>query len=561
MLLLAGLLLVLATAGSLSAAPPVAPAAVLTTAEQAFVSFLDARDAVAFIESGKAERFEGLDLAHWRKLAGDRRAALDAALAALSPQQLVAADRSALETMQRSLAGLDSDATTAGPKPNCADAKRPNLEYNALRAALVECFVEHGNHLRFEQQEINRGTALQQLHVLNEPARRRAVFDSFTPLWKALVGANDDASPYRRMIKMAAVDAASRGSEIDAAARAIGVNTSEVERWLVQVLEAWRESTPAVAVEPWDFRYVNSAANRRLQAFIPTDALLPVNQRFYRDLGADLARLKVTFDLTARPDKSPLAYTDFLQRGRLTSKAWRRPRARVVGTYPEGGLFAINELVHENGHAVHVSTIRTRPAFMDWPDTLFTEAFADVPAWSVHEVAWQRRYLGHVAPECESQRALFGNVMLDVAWSLFELRLLRDPSADPNAVWTEITSRYLNIIPHPELPWWALRVQLVSNPGYMVNYGLGAILTAEIRTATANAIGSFDAGNPRWYRWSSAQLLEFGSERDTRSLLNGLLGRPVSPDSLLGQLGRCRTNSRGVQPASDTLPILTSNSR
>jgi hypothetical protein len=49
------------------------------------------------------------------------------------------------------------------------------------------------------------------------------------------------------------------------------------------------------------------------------------------------------------------------------------------------------------------------------------------------------------------------------------------------------------------MSWWAVRVQLVSRPGYMVNYGLGAVLTAEMRKATSDAIGPFDAGNPKWY--------------------------------------------------------------
>jgi hypothetical protein len=247
----------------------------------------------------------------------------------------------------------------------------------------------------------------------------------------------------------------------------------------------------------------------------------------------------VVFDLAMRPDKSPLAYTDFLVRGRWVEGVWQRPVARVLGTYPTGGLFSLNELVHENGHAVHVSAIRTRPAYMDWPDTLFTEAFADVPSWSVHEPAWQRRYLGAAVSEASSMRALFANVMLDVAWSLFELRLLRDPALDPNAVWTEITRDYLRVVPHPEMPWWAMRVQLAGNPGYMVNYGLGALLTAEMRARTAQAIGPFDTGNPRWYGWVSAQLLQYGAERDTQRLLQDLLGRPLSPDALLEQIKRC----------------------
>ena len=52
------------------------------------------------------------------------------------------------------------------------------------------------------------------------------------------------------------------------------------------------------------------------------------------------------------------------------------------------------------------------------------------------------------------------------------------------------------------------------------------------------AIGPFDTGNLRWYPWLGEQLLRFGSERDTRTLMRDLLGRPVSPDALLRQLRR-----------------------
>ena len=123
--------------------------------------------------------------------------------------------------------------------------------------------------------------------------------------------------------------------------------------------------------------------------------------------------------------------------------------------------------------------------FIPWAMISSVEAFADVPAWSSMQPAWQRKYLGTSATVAASLRELFSDVMLDVAWGLFELRMLRDPSADPNAVWTDITARYLNIVPHPEISWWAMRVQLVRWPGYMINYGLGAVLTADIRQRTA----------------------------------------------------------------------------
>ena len=534
----------LAAVAAVSAVAAPSTASPVATTELAFLDYLDAVGGAAFIESGKVDRFEGRDLAAWQRLAQERRDALGKGLAEVAASRLAAEDARAVEAMRRSLEALAADETTAGVREQtCKDAERRDADFGALRAALVSCYVEFGNRLQFEGGVVDRGSALQLLHVIPEPARRKALFDAFVPLWTALNGANEADSPYRRMIAMAAADASKRGSEVDAAARAIGVETGDIERWLVQILEAWREASPAEMVEPWDYRYLNSSANRQLEAKIPAQSLLPANERFYRDLGADLGKVAVVFDLEPRPDKSPLAYTDFLKRGRAVGSQWRSPVARVVGTYPTGGLFSLNELVHESGHAVHVSAIHTRPAYMDWPDTLFTEAFADVPSWSVYEPAWQRRYLGAEVPAATSLRSLFGDVMLDVSWALFELRILRNPEADPNAVWTDITSRYLRIVPHAEVPWWAMRVQLAGNPGYMVNYGLGAVLTAEIRARTVEAIGAFDAGNPRWYGWLSDRLLRFGSERDTRSLMKDLLGRPLSPDALLRQIERCRTSA------------------
>lgn len=512
----------------------------LALAEQAFLDLLDAHGAAAYIESGAVDRFDDRDLDVWRQAAGLQRQRLDAALASLTPGTLPDAEARALAAMRATLATVASDVAGETTAPTCADARRPEAGYAELREALADCFLEHGNRLRYDGREIDRGSALALLHTVGDPAQRRALLEAFVPLWTALNGRNETDSPYRRLIALAAVDGRERGSEIDAAARAIGVGTDEVERWLARVLEAWRDANPSRELEPWDYRYVHSAAGRQLDAAVPASVLRPVNDRFFADLGADPVALGIVFDLAPRAGKSPLAYSDFLARGRLLGSAWRRPLARVVGTYAEGGLFALNELVHETGHAVHVSAIHTRPAFMDWPDTLFTEAFADVPSWSVYEPAWQRRYLGAAAPEAASLRALYANVMLDVAWSLFELRLLRDPAADPNAVWTDITHRYLHITPHPEWPWWAMRVQLAGSPGYMVNYGLGAVLTAAMRERVAGAIGPFDSGNATWYPWVSERLLRFGSERDARALMADLLGEPVSPDPLLRQLQRCR---------------------
>jgi hypothetical protein len=500
----------------------------------------DANSILGSIDSGLLSTYQGKNRAAWEQLYQKKRGELATELEKLPASGLSAEDSKAVAAMRKQMKAFTVGGAPFSPATKCQDAARKDIAYPDLKSALVACFVEIGNNLSFEGGKINRVSALDLLHETSDPGRRKSVFFAFVPLWRSINGNNEPDSPYRRMIAGAAAEAAKNGSEIDNAARDVGIDPAEVEHWLVQILDAWRESSGDAMVEPWDFRFETGEADRLLGNYIPRESLQPINQRYYRDLGADLVQMGTLYDLAPRPEKAALAYAEFVTHGRMVNGAWRPTVARVSAPYERGGLFVLNELVHENGHVVNITAIRNRPAFVDWPSDLFSEAFADVPSWSTYEPVWQRRYLGHEAPEQLSLRALYSVVVLDVAWSLFELRMFRAPLTDPNALWTEITSRYLHIVPHPELSWWAVRVQLADLPGYMVNYGFGAILTAEMRKHILEALGAFDTGDSRWYGWLSEQLLRYGSERDTRTLMQDFLGRPVSPQALLEQMHRLK---------------------
>ena len=512
----------------------------VSAVEYLYADVSDANTILATIDSGLLSSYQGKDRAAWAELYTQKRTKLAKELGRLPTSGLTVGDTRAVAAMRKQMTAFTGGGAISSPPVKCEDAARKDIAYPQLKSALVACFVEIGNSLSFEDAKINRVSALNLLHETSDPGRRKMVFLAFVPLWQALNGNNEPDSPYRRMIAGAADEAAKHGSEIDNAARDVGIDSTEVESWLLQTLDIWRESSGDVMVEPWDFRFQAGEADRLLEKYIPRESLQPINHAYYRDLGADLEQLGTLYDLAPRPEKAALAYTEFVTHGRKVDGVWRPTVARVSGPYERGGLFVLNELVHENGHVVNITAIRNRPAFVDWPSDLFAEAFADVPAWSTYEPAWQRRYLGHEAPEQISLRALYSAVVLDVAWSIFEMRMLRAPTRDPNAVWTEITSRYLHIVPHPEFAWWAVRVQLVDLPGYMVNYGLGAILTAEMRDQISAGLGTFDTGNPRWYRWLSEKLLRYGSERETRTLMQDFLRRPVSPQTLLKQIRRLK---------------------
>jgi hypothetical protein len=511
-------------------------------AESAFADAMDATGIVSTIDSGLGATWAGKDRAAWTSVQQSALSQFRQRIAAVPDQGLQAADTRAVGIMRRKIGAIESDESgSKQPAQRCDDALRANLVYASLRASLYACFDQYGNAVEFEGQRLTRVTALGMLAEIDEPARRKTLFHAFQPLWLAVNGNDEADSPYRRVIRMAASDAAQSGSEIDAAARTLGVTSAQVESWLERVLDAWRIANDGPMIEPWDYRYAAGAAGRALRASVPRSAFMDINQRYYQDLGADLRTLGVLYDLDPRPGKAPLAYTDFVTRGRMIDGTWRPTVVRVSGNYANGGLGLLNELVHENGHAVHMMALHTRPAVMDLGDAVFYEAFADVPSWNTYEPAWQHKYLGRATDEAASLRALYSGVMLDVAWALFEARMLRNPQGDPNATWSAIASRYLHVVPHPELAWWAVRVQLVDSPGYMVNYGLGAVVTADLRQRIREQIGQFEAGNPRWYGWLTEHLLREGETLETRELLRRFLGRPVSADALLAQIARIRS--------------------
>ena len=128
---------------------------------------------------------------------------------------------------------------------------------------------------------------------------------------------------------------------MDAAARTIGISKAEAERWLVRILDTWRQVSGTAEVEPWDYRFACGAAERTLAEAVPRAELQVLNQRYYQDLGLDLAAAQVLYDLEPRRGKAPLAYTDYVRRGRMEQGQWQSTLVRVSASlWPRGSRAA-----------------------------------------------------------------------------------------------------------------------------------------------------------------------------------------------------------------------------
>ena len=472
------------------------------------------------------------------------RAALVRALAIDSLALPDTVDRRALAVMRDALTeALADEPAAAGPGENdvaperCAYDPRALTNTDSLQSRLYDCYGAATRDVLVDGDRLDRLTVLGLLGVTDDRAKRRRLFLGLDRVWRSVNGANDSASPWRELLRRRAREWGAGPTPFARRVRELGFNPDSVEQWLTRLLEAWRATLPDSEVEPWDLYYAMGAASRRLAPRLPRDSLRRVGERFYRDLGAGLSSLDVHFDLEPRAGKDPVAFTTFGARPGFADGAWRPGEPWIFASYATGGLDNLGELLHEMGHAIHIAGIRTRPAFSDWPDAdLFTEAIADLADAAAYDGRWQARYLGDSAPPAENRRAAYFGVMMDACWSLFEARMQRDPSLDPNVVWAGLTGRYLRVVPHPELSWWAMRGQLIDVPGYLVNYALGAFIAADLRERISALHGDFTLGDTTWYGYVREHIYRFGLERSAREVMEGFLGRPVSADALLAEL-------------------------
>jgi hypothetical protein len=533
--------------------PARAPRA-LAPAESMFQVLHHVKDRIGVTSArGASADTDGASLGVMRQRYASIRAPLATALASIDSASLSPEDQHALGAMRAALAsGLRSDAdatdaandsASAGPACDYDPARvaQGDSAYERLRARMYACYTRAVQSVRFEGKTLDRLTALGMLARMDDRDERHRLFLAIDTIWRSVNGDDGVHSPYRQFVKLSAHRWRRNGSPVDEEARVLRIDPGAMEQWLVSVLEEWRVSTPPTMIEPWDWHYQAGAASRALSDRIPLDDLGVLNARYFRDLGADLAALHVHYDLTPRVGKTPVAFTDFGGRPQLVHGVWQPGEPWVFATYRVGGLDNLNELLHESGHAVHIAAIHQRPAFLDWPDNdALTEGLGDVAALEVYEPRWQMHYLGDSVPTSLGLRGRYGGIVLDIAWSLFEVRMHRDPGADPNTVWSDITSHYLHITPHPELSWWAMRGQLIDEPGYMANYAIGSIIIADIRSRVRQLHGDFTTGDPTWYAFMTDHIYRFGLSRTSADVITSFLGRPISTTAILADMRRMR---------------------
>lgn len=402
---------------------------------------------------------------------------------------------------------------------------------------LLAAYDRAAASISFAGETLDLDDAVARLATERDPAGRRSLFAAIASAVAApLARPVGKASPYAGLLR-AAASRPGRSDPFAATARAWGATPDALERRLVRVLEAWRATLPRQEVEPWDWYYAAGDASRILAPALARERIVAAAVRWCGDIGAPLDRLRVTLDLGPAGQSRPPLDVRIVRPPRFSHGSYSGGRYRVTGSLGAGGLDALDALLTAVGGALHVAAIRAPDPEDCRPpaDPAFDAALAAMVGDTAYDPAWLERYLGANAPSGDSRRALLAKTMLVLCHALFERRMFAEPAAEPGAVWSAIAERYLGVVPHPEMEWWALSRGLVAKPGTAVERAWGAVVAADLRrrVLALRGPGAFDAPEPGLYVWLVPKLYGFGRAYDGPSLAARFLGRPASIDALV----------------------------
>ena len=257
-------------------------------------------------------------------------------------------ERAALAAIRSTLAWMDETEPVDGLESE-PGAGREDAAAATLRRRTIEAYGEAASAIRVGGETIDRLTALRRLATEPDPQARRAVFEAMAPVWRAVDGDVGDASPYRELVRSSATQWARGGSPVEAAATALGIAPGALEPMLRAILAAWREVLGPDPIEPWDYRFVVGALERRLGGRVGRDRLRAINDAHLAGLGADPAALGIRYDLEPRAGRPPIpvAFTISADIARpLDDGRWRAATPWVFATYAEGSLGNLEELLH-----------------------------------------------------------------------------------------------------------------------------------------------------------------------------------------------------------------------
>ena len=211
----------------------------------------------------------------------------------------------------RSTGSIDSSRRPA-PTRTAGRAGAPPARHRPIaraRAALYRRYGEAASSIRVGTETLDRLTVLARLGTEPDPAARRRLFEALAPVWRVVDGDGDDASPYRRLLRVERRTLAYRRLAGRGERRvALGPRAGSVRGRCSTT--SWPPGGPCsgpAGSSPGTTATRSARRRGASMACVPADRLLALNRDYLRALGADPDALghPVRRPATARASADP----------------------------------------------------------------------------------------------------------------------------------------------------------------------------------------------------------------------------------------------------------------
>jgi len=284
-------------------------------------------------------------------------------------------------------------------------------------------------------------------------------------------------------------------------------------------------------VEIWDLAYAYNNINKQIDYYFPVDSQMVYVKRSLKDMGIDIDKLPIFFDLDSREGKSEFAYA-------FTIKA---PYDMRVLANLTPGILSTKTLFHEIGHALHSAYIsQGREYFRTGIDGIWAEGMGQTMAFLMYQDEWMEKYTS--VPKSIRDKYLGSLKEKDIIYLRkrlmrlnFEYQAYTNPDRDLNELYWELFEEYMMLPPHDNIKPWASVIHFTTHPVYIENYLYADMIAAQtLEYLKAKNKTLFDGQLTKSFLIQN--YFRFGNRYDWRELLERGTESSLSPDHYLKQL-------------------------
>lgn len=285
--------------------------------------------------------------------------------------------------------------------------------------------------------------------------------------------------------------------------------------------------------EIWDMSYAYKNIHTKIDEYFPVDSQLKYIKRSLKDIGFNIDKLPIYFDLDSREGKSQYAYA-------FTIKA---PQEMRILANLADGILSTKILMHEIGHALHSAYIKQSHSLFSnsMIDGIWAEGMAQTVAALLNDRQWLIRYAK--VPESVADAYLDAKKETDIIYLRttlmrlhFELEAYQNPQKNLNELYWDLFEKYMMLPRHDNIYPWASIIHYTTHPVYLHNYLYADIIAAQNISYLNENYGSFVA-NSNTKSFLVQNYFRFGAKYDWRELLKRGTDSKLKPEFLIQSLG------------------------